>query len=503
MQDQDERTPLLPEAESQPAAEENPNAGKPFWRRRVPQSLALLGSLALVALALYALVWRSESSHPPDFQPDFYHHINFVGNDICPSVWGNTSSYAGYIGMKGDSDDKPKRAFFWLFEAREGAATAPLIINVGGGPGSSGLASPMMSPAPCSIGENGFMPSVHHYTDKYNLIALDHPIGVGYSYGTHVKNSTEAAYDAYDFLQKLFVLYPHFARNRVVLMGASYGGVFVPWMGKIIQEQNLLIAEGRGASGAAHINLDSLVIGNPFTDPLAHARWDLHYRCEVSHIYNSTTCAELYGVLPSCLESIELALQDPVDMAGRARAEELCGTLAAGDTNHTSVENCYSENELDCLPIYSRMDTTLNDARVKQALGVPDDVAYLGYSPTVAKEFRGDTIYPHQKLLEALILEGIRVLVHEGMLDANCNNLGVLSFLKLLHTPYQADFLAALDISWFYEGEKAGTVRSVGPGGTGTLTYLTIDESGHSLVGDQPAYARWIVGRWIDGEAFA
>ena len=75
--------------------------------------------------------------------------------------------------------------------------------------------------------------------------------------------------------------------------------------------------------------------------------------------------------------------------------------------------------------------------------------------------------------------------------------------LKMLNTPYQADFLAAPDIAWFYEGQKAGTVRTVGPGASGTLAYLTIDDSGHSLVSDQPAYARWIVDKWIDGEAFA
>ncbi|KZV72711.1 alpha/beta-hydrolase [Peniophora sp. CONT] len=498
---QDERTPLLPEAESQPAPAGESNTRRPVWRRRAPRIVALLVSLAIAALALYALVWRSETSSSPDpRRADFYHNVHFVGNDICPSVWGNTSSHAGYIGLEGDSEDTPKRAFFWLFDARDDAADAPLIINVGGGPGSSGLASPMMSPASCVIGEDGFEPSVHHYTVRNNLVALDHPIGVGFSYGTHVSNSTKAAWDAYDFLQKLYVLYPHLAGNKVVLMGASYGGVFVPWMSEIIREQNRLIAEGDGVPGAVHVNLDSLVIGNPFTSPLAHAQWDLHYRCEVSHIYNSSTCAELYGVLPSCLESIELALQDPADMSSRVHAEEVCSSLAAGDTNHTMVENVKqkAKNELDCLPVYAKMNSTLNSAEIKEALGVPEHVSFLGYSPQVSEEFRGDTIYPHQKLLEPLISEGIRVLIHEGMLDANCNNLGVFSFLKLLRTPNQADFLAAADISWFYEGEKAGTFRTAGP-----LTYLTIDESGHSLVGDQPAYARWIVERWIEGEGFA
>ena len=82
-------------------------------------------------------------------------------------------------------------------------------------------------------------------------------------------------------------------------------------------------------------------------------------------------------------------------MATRKRAEEVCEPMSEGDTNHTSVENvkqkCYSENEIDCLPIFANMNTTLNSAKIKEALGVPEDVGYLSYSPQVAQEFAGDT----------------------------------------------------------------------------------------------------------------
>lgn len=43
------------------------------------------------------------------------------------------------------------------------------------------------------------------------------PIGVGYSYGTQVNNSRDAAFDVYDFLQKFYKLYPHLAKYVSVM----------------------------------------------------------------------------------------------------------------------------------------------------------------------------------------------------------------------------------------------------------------------------------------------
>ena len=43
----------------------------------------------------------------------FYSNITRVKDEICPSVQPGTPSYAGYIGLEGDSEENPKRSFFW------------------------------------------------------------------------------------------------------------------------------------------------------------------------------------------------------------------------------------------------------------------------------------------------------------------------------------------------------------------------------------------------------
>ena len=88
----------------------------------------------------------------------------------------------------------------------------------------------MIGQAPCVVSQTGLTPNPNRWTEKFNFLALDHvcfasiatvlpqltqitkPIGVGFSYGTHVNSSTAAAADAYDFLQKFYSLFPHLAK---------------------------------------------------------------------------------------------------------------------------------------------------------------------------------------------------------------------------------------------------------------------------------------------------
>ncbi|KAJ7473628.1 hypothetical protein B0H11DRAFT_1339759 [Mycena galericulata] len=137
-------------------------------------------------------------------------------------------------------------------------------------------------------------------------------------YGTYVNNSRSAAYDAYDFLQKIFVLFPHLTGNKII-SGGSYGGVYAPNIASVIHEQNLLLESSRGQRGAVPVPLDALII--PFTSPTAHFTWLLQYRCIEHQIYNTTDCERLYTDLPTCLESVELAFEFP-SVANRVQASQ-------------------------------------------------------------------------------------------------------------------------------------------------------------------------------------
>ncbi|KAJ6457012.1 alpha/beta-hydrolase [Mycena vitilis] len=439
--------------------------------------------------------------------PAFYHNISEVKSLCAVSIKNQTQpvSYSGHVGLDGDSEESPKRSFFWYFEAENDARNAPIILTIGGGPGTSGLMNPIFGQSPCKAEPTGLVYNPHRWTEHHNLLALDHPIGVGFSYGSRVNSSRAAARDVYDFLQKFFILFPHLAGNKFIVSGGSYGGVYVPNIATVIHEQNILRERGHGRPGSVHINLEALILSNPGSDPMSHFRWLLQYRCDHG-VYNSTTCASLYSELPFCLESIDMAFEIPT-VANRVRAWDLCYRLDTGDTHGTVIEDirrtCHPTSDAPdaCHPQFTWAMNIFGDPAVRSALGIPDHLNYSAINMDVNAEFiaAGDFVQKHHLLYPPLLEAGIRLLHYVGAQDANCAWPGVISFLKLLETPFQKAFLAAPDVPW--PSPHVATVRSVGKG-AGNMTWILVQQAGHFIVGDQPALAKLIVEKWVANEAF-
>ncbi|KAJ7156963.1 alpha/beta-hydrolase [Mycena crocata] len=479
--------------------------------RKLRTILTLAGTLMAAAVCASigscCIHLSASGSVPNSLDPvEFYVNVTRP-RGICQGVQGDANSYAGYIGLEGDTSEKHRRSFFWLFEAEEDAPNAPIILTFGGGPGTTGMLKPLVGQGPCILTANGTVPNPDRITEHFNLLALDHPIGTGFSYGRMVNNSRDAALDVYDFLQKFFILFPHLQKNQLVISGGSYGGKYVPNVATVIQENNQAIASPSKLSGAIHINLESLMITNPFSDPVAHYRWLLYFYCELHSVYDETTCADMYAKLPECLDLVELSLQytglgEAASNARRA-ARETCNYIAwSGDTHGVVVEDvrrtCREEDSLDCFPYFSWLEWYLRDPATARALGIPSFVNYTALNFAVDEAFSatGDVIIPTHLLYEPLLANGMRVLHYIGAQDGNCAWPGVLSFLKILKTPFQHEFLHAPDVPWPTPDSGVATVRAVG-GGAGKMTYILIDGAGHFVTSDQPALVKTITERWI------
>ncbi|KAJ7770966.1 alpha/beta-hydrolase [Mycena maculata] len=495
------RTPLLPQR-SEFISE---NSGRTRGGRRSTWTRPrwLVGCALVVAWVLYSFfTWRSSQSSSNSFYVDIT-----SPKTICPATEGPGISHAGYIGLHGDSEDAPKRSFFWYFEAEHDAENAPIILTVGGGPGTSGMLNPMSAQGPCLIVENGTAPNPNRWTEHFNLIALDHPVGVGFSYGTQVNSSRDAAVDVYDFLQKFYRLFPHLVKNQFILSGGSYGGMYVPHMATVIHEQNTALAAGKGQPGAIHINLESMMVSNPISDAMSHFSWLLQMRCYNADMYNASTCAEMFEILPTCLDSIRFAQQaSGWDVARRVAAQDTCQVLEEGDTHGTVVEDvrrkCYSKEPMGCLPpSFNWTEDFFRSAPIKDALGIPDHVNFSAVSGDVGAEFQkyGDIIQPAYLLYEPLLAAGIRLLHYVGAQDANCAWPGVLSFLKLIQSPFQEGFLSTPDVPW--RTAEDATVRVVGEG-AGSMAYILIAQAGHFVARDQPELVKSIVEHWVQNVPF-
>jgi cathepsin A (carboxypeptidase C) len=119
----------------------------------------------------------------------------------------NVKQVSGFLDIS-----ETKHLFFWFFESRSKPSEDPLVLWLNGGPGCSSTTGLLFELGPCQVAKADKNSKVnvtdnqYSWTDKANVIFLDQPVGVGYSYSDdeQVNNSPAAAEDVYAFLT-LFV----------------------------------------------------------------------------------------------------------------------------------------------------------------------------------------------------------------------------------------------------------------------------------------------------------
>lgn len=121
------------------------------------------------------------------------------------------TTYSGYLDADLGSTSK-MHMWYWFFEARTGASTAPLTLWLNGGPGCSSMIGLFQEHGPCHFVNGETEPSLNEYSwnTVSNMLYVDQPIGTGFSYGTDSATSsvTAAEYVWYVFLLFTFGLFP-------------------------------------------------------------------------------------------------------------------------------------------------------------------------------------------------------------------------------------------------------------------------------------------------------
>ena len=160
----------------------------------------------------------------------------------------NRTIFSGYlpINKSGGSDS----SLFYVFYSSENKTntSAPIIIWMNGGPGSSSMLGNFYENGPFQlIEENG--KTVEKKRDvnwggDYNLLFVDQPVGTGLSYLSNdqelTTNQEQIADNFYCALQAWYGLdkFKELIKNRLIITGESYAGKFVPSIAKRIVEWN-------------------------------------------------------------------------------------------------------------------------------------------------------------------------------------------------------------------------------------------------------------------------
>ncbi|KIV81081.1 hypothetical protein PV11_08531 [Exophiala sideris] len=456
-----------------------------------------------------------------------------VPTGIC-ELDPNVKSYSGY------ADVAPgQHIFWWFFETRTGnASEAPLTIWINGGPGSSSMIGLFQEQGPCRIDDDGNVSSnPYAWNNVTNMIFIDEPTQVGFSYSTPVPayidpnsgylvelpnntcpdyasdwdcgtysyfnesltaNSTPAAApNFWATLQGFMGAFPQYSREGVYFTTESYGGHYGPIFSEYFETQN-----AKNISGAQNINLEGLLIGNGWYDPLIQYQAYYNFSVSPGNTYgydplNQSVKDQWYNNLygpGNCYDQT-------VDCYARG-IDEICS--AADNFCFQEVENLYDiylgrdeydfrELEPDPFPPTFYIDY-LNTDSVQAAIG-----AYVNFteSSTPVGNAFGSTGDDDREIgtveaLKALIAKGVKLVMYFGDADYNCNWLGGQVVAGNVNATGYAD-AGFVNIS-STDGVVHGQVRQ-----SGTFAFVRIYESGHEVPFYQPLVALEVLNRTIYG----
>ncbi|KAH9975097.1 serine carboxypeptidase [Lactifluus volemus] len=439
------------------------------------------------------------------------HQLRTTQPTLCdPSV----KQYSGYL----DITDG-KHLFFWFFESRSNPSKDPLVLWLNGGPGCSSSTGLLFELGPCRVIDKGknttFHP--HSWNEHANIIFLDQPVGVGYSYssdGSTVNTSPVAGLDVYAFLELFITRFPKYAALPFHLAAESYGGTYAPNIASVIHKKNKELAFAP-VPKLAKINLASIILANGLTDPYTQIPSVPDYACDGPYpIYDDpegAECRALRSKVPTCQRLIKTCYDYESRLTCVPAAlycwSQLFGPLQQTGLNLYDVRRkCDRSEDADGPLCYKEMgwiETWMNDRKNKAALGVDPSRSFECCSTEVnqAFMFQGDGMHNSAVLLPELIHDGVRLLVYAGNADMMCNYMGNEAWVENLETRFHKEFESAPSMKWIpaRSGRVAGEVRSAGGNGfgAGNVTFVNIFEAGHMVPYDQPEASLDLFVRWI------
>lgn len=376
---------------------------------------------------------------------------------------------------------------------------------------------------PCVINEhgNGTVYNEYGWSKNANLIFVDNPAGVGFSYVDEgiplPATSFTAAEDLHHFLQ-LFVseVFADLKGREFHITGESYAGHYVPTLGAQIVSQNVLYPK------RPQINLQSIFVGNGYVSPLHTAFGYWETLCTTnpgtkSPVFNQTRCDIIAANIPRCMDLGRVCYEHP-DPALCAAAEQVCweGVIVhydgesgdfGGNRNRFNIEEPCETADAICYPEIPHIQEYLNLPWVWEALGVPKAVGNFSmFSEEVALAFTltNDLGIGMEPQVLYLLENAVDVLFYSGNLDLACNTAGNLQWANNMPWKGQPAFVAQDKQNWTDEdGNVVGWYKTVkttiGPKDEDVVFSLaTVNGAGHLVPYDKPKEALAMVTRWLN-----
>ena len=331
-----------------------------------------------------------------------------------------------------------------------------------------------------------------------NLLIVDQPVETGLSYVTaqnSLANSDAAVNNQfYIFLIEFLKLHSRYIEmtaisnislstantfvkrsRKIILSGESHAGHYIPHMASFIRNKNLQLtaktamANSAGASasasaadavGAIHIELDGMVLGNPWIDPINQ--------------YDVSTFAHAFGLITSGQKrSLKEANKECQQALKKGKFNvRICYSLLdkvieSSTTGNNSPKlsmydiRRYLTRNNEYPPGHEDVERYLNRPDVREAIhatskiGRFEECADPPFNALSHQDGQGVTTQ-----LEAELNEGTRLLLFSGQYDVVCNHLGSEYTLSRLEWSGRLDWLKAQRGIWMLNGYPVGYMKS-------------------------------------------
>lgn len=455
------------------------------------------------------------------------------------------SSYAGYITVDPVAG---ANLFFWLFEAQDvDSATAPLIVWLNGGPGSSSMYGLFGENGPLALAEDGSTLQMRDvtWTSNYNVMYIDNPVGTGFSYTEQasgfVTNQVEVGQDLLSFMYQFYELYPQFQKVPLYITGESYAGKYVPAFSYAIHQANAAhaayiasspledgfvhVAGQHCSRSAAPFNLPNgqpfplagLSIGDGMMDPITQVPGYGDYLYGLSLIdqeqrdYMTEVENKIVGLIQQEQWIPAFRIFDPLMMSDEY-------PYPSYFTNVTGFTDYYNFDT----PSYPNnpFEDYLNRADVKAALHVDPDYVYSSGNGTVEVYLLSDWMQSVAPWVVTLI-ENYPVLIYSGQNDIILNSVQCQAFLNQLSWSAGSQSNSSspssgsdawqnstrtiwkvkesdYDVAGYVKQQNSQTEANL-PG----LTYAIVREAGHLVPQDQPMRSFDLINRFIQKLPFS
>ncbi|OWY96744.1 Serine protease [Phytophthora megakarya] len=417
---------------------------------------------------------------------------------------GYTKQDSGYIKLPNKVDD---HYFFWYFEARRSPESAPLVLWLTGGPGGSSMLALLTENGPCHVRPDLSTESnPYSWTNEANVIWLDQPTNVGFSYGPDPKDADDkeenVAENIYWFLQGFLERHPELQGRAFFISGESYGGHYVPAAAHFIAQHNR-----QRSSEAIFINLQGISIGNGCTNPviqnphfidMATNRYNISF-VEAGELPQLKKQAKICGGM---MEECQLQPSKCWDAAGYCQ-DNLESVFMKAKRNPYDIRQSCATSDTDiiqCIAKDSELITPyLNSLNLRKFLHVDESVGgwqmcNFAVNSAFAKSF--DVMLSTSEFVGELLDDGVRVLIYAGDADLECNWSGNLAWLQALEWKGSADFNNTEAHDLIVDEESAGSVTSYGE-----LAFIRVFNAGHMVPQDQPVVALEMINKFYQNQS--